>query len=163
MGRNSHPLGRIAVGLLAFYLSSVLSMKPAVDSATPRDGTAARVRVENAWVRAQQGLASFYARHFDGRRTASGARFDNAQLVAAHPHLPFGTVVRVTNLSNGRSVQVRVVDRGPARKPQRDGVVIDLSRRAAEILDFVEQGRTPVRIDVRGQTRTSAAGAESRR
>lgn len=69
-------------------------------------------------------------------------------MVAAHPRYPFGTLVRVTNLANGRSVEVRIVDRGPARQPQAEGVIIDLSRRAAETLGFVQQGRTRVRLEV---------------
>jgi rare lipoprotein A len=69
-------------------------------------------------------------------------------MVAAHPSYPFGTLVRVTNLKNGRSVRVRIVDRGPARGPRDDGVIIDLSRAAAEALDFVREGRTRVRVEV---------------
>jgi len=69
-------------------------------------------------------------------------------MVAAHPTYPFGTIVRVTNLRNGRSVRVRIVDRGPAAGPQGAGVIIDLSRRAAQALDFIRQGRTQVRVEV---------------
>jgi rare lipoprotein A len=69
-------------------------------------------------------------------------------LVAAHPSYPFGTVVRVTNLNNGRTVDVRVVDRGPARGPRADGVIIDLSQGAAEVLGFIRAGRARVRLDV---------------
>ena len=148
--------GRATVGVFTFYFVSVLSLKPSV----PHDvqTVAPLAGAENAWVRAQQGLASFYARYFDGRRTASGARFDNRELVAAHPTYPFGTVVRVTNLVNGRSVKVRIVDRGPARGPRRVGVVIDLSRAAAAILDFVAEGRTRVRLDVLRSDRGRAGG-----
>ena len=96
----------------------------------------------------RQGLASYYGPGFDGRVTASGARFDMKAMVAAHPSYPFGTVVRVTNLSNGRTVEVRVVDRGPARGPRADGVIIDLSQGAAEVLGFIRAGRTRVRLDV---------------
>jgi rare lipoprotein A len=69
-------------------------------------------------------------------------------MVAAHPTYPFGTIVRVTNLNNGRSVRVRIVDRGPAPGPRAEGVIIDLSQGAAAALDFVREGRTPVRLDV---------------
>jgi rare lipoprotein A len=96
----------------------------------------------------QTGLASYYGAEFHGKATASGRPFDMNALVAAHPRFPFGTLVRVTNLANGRSVQVRVEDRGPARQPQAEGVIIDLSQRAAERLGFVRQGRTRVRLDV---------------
>lgn len=99
----------------------------------------------------QKGVATFYAKRFHGRRTASGERLDQGKMVAAHPSLPFGTIVRVTNLRNGLSTDVRVVDRGPAKGPQRRGVVIDLTQTAARELGFKEQGRTPVRLDVLGR------------
>jgi rare lipoprotein A len=81
--------------------------------------------------------------------TASGIRFDQNAMVAAHPTLPFGTVVRVTNLENGRSVNVRIVDRGPTPSARQTGVIIDLSRAAAESLDFIETGRSRVRVEQR--------------
>ena len=65
--------------------------------------------------------------------------------------LPFGTVVRVTNLRNSRSTEVRVVDRGPAKGPQRKGVIIDLTQAAARELGFREQGKAPVHLQVLGQ------------
>ena len=96
----------------------------------------------------REGLASYYARSLDGKRTASGVPFDNGALVAAHPTYPFGTLVRVTNLSNRRSVTVRVIDRGPTRAVRRKGVIIDLSRAAADALGFLKAGRTRVRLEV---------------
>jgi peptidoglycan lytic transglycosylase len=96
----------------------------------------------------RQGLASYYGPGFEGKRTASGIKFDKTALVAAHPTYPFGTVVRVTNLANKRQVEVRVVDRGPAKKPRGEGVVIDLSQGAASNLGFIRQGRTRVRLEV---------------
>jgi rare lipoprotein A len=69
-------------------------------------------------------------------------------LIAAHPSYPFGTVLRVTNVRNGRAVEVRVVDRGPARGPRAEGVIIDVSYRAAQTLNFVRSGRTRVRVEV---------------
>jgi len=97
------------------------------------------------------GLASFYARSLHGRRTASGIPFDANALVAAHPTYAFGTVLRITNLENGRTVDVEVVDRGPARSARRDGVIVDLSPAAAKTLDFVTDGRTRVRVTPIGQ------------
>lgn len=96
----------------------------------------------------QHGLASYYGEGFHGRLTASGVRFDMHAMVAAHPSYPFGTVVRVTNLRNGRSVRVRILDRGPARHIRADGVVIDLSYGAARALGFLKEGRTRVRLEV---------------
>jgi rare lipoprotein A len=87
------------------------------------------------------GIASFY---WQDQMTASGERFDPTKLTAAHPTLPMGTLVRVTHLASGRSVQVRINDRGPF-KPGR---VIDLSRAAAEQLDMTRQGLARVRVDV---------------
>src|SRR5215204_3794923 len=75
---------------------------------------------------AVSGLASYYGDEFHGKLTASGVPFDKNAMVAAHPTLPFGTVLRVTNLANGRRVTVRVVDRGPADAIRADGVIIDL-------------------------------------
>jgi rare lipoprotein A len=95
-----------------------------------------------------EGLASYYAQRFDGMMTASGVRFNNAAMVAAHPTLPFGSVVRVTNLTNGRSVHVRIIDRGPSRRGRTNGVVIDVSRAAAQRLGFVQSGRAKVRLEV---------------
>jgi rare lipoprotein A len=103
----------------------------------------------DGWRQGPRGFATYYAAVLDGRRTASGTRFDNDDLVAAHPRLPFGTKVRVTNLRNGRTVIVTIVDRGPVRRVRAAGVIIDLSRAAAERLDFIEQGRARVRLEIR--------------
>lgn len=99
-------------------------------------------------VETREGLASYYGPRFDGRLTASGARFDMNAMVAAHPTYPFGTIVRVTNLRNKRSVQVRILDRGPARALRSEGVLIDLSYAAARTLGFIQAGRTRVRLEV---------------
>ena len=69
-------------------------------------------------------------------------------MVAAHPSYPFGTVLRITNLANGRHARIRILDRGPAAGPRADGVIIDVSRGAAEALGFVRQGRARVRLEV---------------
>jgi rare lipoprotein A len=94
------------------------------------------------------GLATYYGQRFDGKVTASGARFDMNAMVAAHPTYPFGTIVRVTNLRNNRSVQVRILDRGPGSGPRAEGILIDLSYGAARALDFIQAGRTRVRLEV---------------
>jgi rare lipoprotein A len=86
-------------------------------------------------------LASFYSH---GRRTASGERFDPHDLTAAHRTLPFGTRVRVTNLATGRSVTVRVNDRGPYVR----GRAIDVSSSAAQMLGITRQGVAKVKLDV---------------
>jgi rare lipoprotein A len=96
----------------------------------------------------QFGNATFYAPYFDGRRTASGQTFDANKAVAAHRSYPFGTVVRVTCLGNRRSVNVVIVDRGPYRKNQRQGAIIDLSPSAAEQLGIISRGRARVKLEV---------------
>jgi rare lipoprotein A len=90
------------------------------------------------------GEASWYGARYQGRVTASGALFDMNGLTAAHRRLPFGTLVRVTNLDNQRAVFVRITDRGPYAR----GRLIDLSRRAAELLGFAELGVARVRVQV---------------
>jgi rare lipoprotein A len=115
-------------------------------------GCAARSRppagLSRGVLEAHEGLATYYSKEFNGKATASGARFDMNALVAAHPTYPFGTIVRVTNLGNGRTVQVRIIDRGPAAGPRAAGVLIDVSYRAAETLRFVNNGRARVRLEV---------------
>jgi rare lipoprotein A len=91
-----------------------------------------------------QGMASWYGPGFDGAYTASGERFNQYGLTAAHRTLPFGTKVRVTNLDNGRSVTVVITDRGPFVGDR----VLDLSRGAAQIIGTVSSGVSPVRLDV---------------
>ena len=93
---------------------------------------------------AQFGTASYYSHAFHGRKTASGEIYDENQLTAAHRTLPFGTRVRVTNMRNDRSVVVTVTDRGPSNRRR----VIDLSRRAADILGFLKAGRARVLLEV---------------
>ena len=90
------------------------------------------------------GVASYYAKALNGRRTASGERYDQQALTAAHRRLPFGSRVRVTNLENGRSVVVRINDRGPFVEKR----VIDLSYAAARELQFISRGTTKVRLEV---------------
>lgn len=96
----------------------------------------------------QHGLASFYGPGFHGRLTASGERFDQRDMTAAHRTLPLGTRVRVTNLENGESVVLLINDRGPYGRNYRKGVVIDVSKGAARRLDFIAGGLVRVRIEV---------------
>jgi rare lipoprotein A len=97
-----------------------------------------------------EGIASYYAEEFNGRQTASGEVYDMEGLTAAHPTLPFNTRVRVTNLDNGKSVVVRINDRGPFKK----GRILDLSYRAARLIGLIPEGTAPVRMEVlpAGQT-----------
>lgn len=90
------------------------------------------------------GTASFYGRRFAGRRTASGERFDPSALTAAHRTLPFGSHVRVTHLRTGRTIVVRINDRGPFHGRR----IIDLSRAAAEAIGMVRSGTAPVKLEL---------------
>ena len=90
------------------------------------------------------GIASFSADEQHGKPTASGELYHMRKMVAAHPLLPFGTIVRVTNLDTGESVKVRIIDRGPFV----DDRIIDVSFEAAKELGFIESGTTQVRIEV---------------
>lgn len=92
-----------------------------------------------------EGIASWYGPGFQGRRTASGKKFNTNHLTAAHRTLPFGTRVLVTNLSNDKTVELEINDRGPAKKTNR---LIDLSKAAAKKLGFTSAGVTKVRVEV---------------
>ena len=128
---------------LALFLALTVSACAARSTPPAKIATKAPAILE-----VRTGLASYYGPGFEGKQTASGIPFDKTAMVAAHPTYPFGTVVRVTNLANKRTVDVRVVDRGPARGPRSQGVLIDVSQGAAADLDFIRQGRTKVRLEV---------------
>ena len=116
---------------------------PATPATLPSPSTAPSTPPSNGAYQAV-GVASWYGARFHGRTTASGEPYDMHALTAAHPSLPFGTRVRVTNLANGRSVVVRINDRGPFVKRR----IIDLSRHAAEHLGFRDAGLAKVRVEV---------------
>jgi rare lipoprotein A len=96
----------------------------------------------------ERGEASWYGPGFHGEQTASGATFDQSKLTAAHPELPFGTRVTVTNLENGKEVKVKINDRGPAA----EGRIIDVSKEAARRLDMISDGSAEVRIEANVET-----------
>ena len=90
------------------------------------------------------GLASWYGPGFHGNLTANGERYDQNGISAAHKTLPFDTIVRVTNLTNGKEIDVRINDRGPFIK----GRIIDLSKGAAKKIDMIRDGVVPVRLEI---------------
>ena len=92
----------------------------------------------------ETGIASWYGPKFHGRKTANGERFDQNSISAAHRTLPLPSMVRVTNMENGRALRVRINDRGPFIH----GRIIDLSRRAAQLLGFVGEGTAKVRVEI---------------
>ena len=95
----------------------------------------------------QTGIASWYGDPFHGRKTANGETFDKNLITAAHPTLPMPTIARVTNLENGRSIIVRINDRGPFAK----GRIIDLSQKSAQLLGFEQAGVAKVRVQYVGR------------
>jgi len=102
-----------------------------------------RLQAQETEVFRQEGIASWYGKEFDGRPTASGEIFDSSQLTAAHPTLPFGTVLVVTNRHNNKKVTVKVNDRGPFVAAR----IIDISKAAAEKLDMIVTGTAPVSVE----------------
>jgi len=115
--------------------------------APPANARPPSTTVAPAHLESFSGIASFYGHGFSGKPTASGELFDPQALTCAHRTLPFGTRLRVTNLANGRSVVVRVNDRGPFSKHR----VLDLSESAARALDMIGAGTANVRVEVLGQ------------
>jgi rare lipoprotein A len=101
---------------------------------------------------AEQGKASYYASKFEGRLTANGEKFTNTALTAAHPSLAFNTLVKVTNTTNGKSVVVRINDRGPHTKAR----ILDMSAAAAREIDMIRAGIATVQIEVLGDTQPIA-------
>ncbi|HYF33625.1 MAG TPA: septal ring lytic transglycosylase RlpA family protein [Chitinophagaceae bacterium] len=95
----------------------------------------------------QYGIASFYSNKFNGKPTATGERYDSSKLTAAHNALPFGTWIRVTNLSNKKTVVVRVND----RLHHRNTRLVDLSLAAAMMLGYTKKGLTRVKVEVLGK------------
>jgi rare lipoprotein A len=131
--------GSVALGLL----SGCAAHGARSDEDGPERASATRGYLE-------EGLASYYADRYHGRPTASGEKLDQKKFTAAHPKLPFGTCLRVVNMENNRSVEVRVNDRGPYVK----GRVVDVSMAAAQRLALVDKGLARVRL-YRCETRTS--------
>lgn len=131
-------LGRIAVAVVCAIIVGVVAFDE--PKARPEGFT-------------QRGSASWYGKEFEGKKTASGERFDADDMTAAHRKLPLGTKVEVTNLENGKSVEVEVNDRGPYAK----GRIIDLSKAAAKKLDMTHDGTAQVQIEVTEPVERSAS------
>jgi rare lipoprotein A len=104
----------------------------------------------------ETGIASWYGHPYHGRVAANGEIYDMETMTAAHRTLPFGTWVRVLNLSNSKTIEVRITDRGPFI----DGRVIDVSRAAARSLDMIGPGTAPVRLEIIRRPASQAAAAE---
>ncbi|HYH14517.1 MAG TPA: septal ring lytic transglycosylase RlpA family protein [Flavisolibacter sp.] len=128
------------VAAISIWASYVLTSCTSGDSAPARD----TITIKET----QTGLASYYGKAFEGEETASGETFRSHKMVAAHPSYPLGTLAQITNLEEGGTVQVRIIDRGPTEENVAEGVIIDLSKGAAAKLGMLKEGRIKVRVDV---------------
>lgn len=131
----------LALGALISALAIAQTSPPSTKSDSPPSAPAPAV---DATADRMEGLAVYYSNRLNGRKTASGQIFNQNALTGAHPTLPFGTKVKVTNTKNNRSIVVRINDRGPTQ-PSR---VIDLSRAAAGKLAMRRAGLVPVKLEV---------------
>jgi rare lipoprotein A len=141
----------LAAGLVIWPLS--LHAAPGVPRGRARHPLSAQTSAQHT---VEFGLASWYGARFRRHLTASGVRFDDRELTAAHRSLPLGTRVKVTDLKSGRSVVVKVTDRGPWVR----GRLIDVSRAAAQSLGFERRGLARVRVAVVSRPRRNAAKVE---
>ncbi len=132
-------LGFILVSLIFFSCSSTTRYSRTSDY-SEKD---IRIKSPNV-LEVDTGIASFYAHEFDGKKTANGEIYDMNSLSAAHPTYPFNTLVKVTNLSNQKSVEVRIND----RMPQFKGRILDLSLAAANKIEMVNAGIQEVKVEV---------------
>jgi rare lipoprotein A len=149
------PLVPFLAPLLAGCANPNQGFRPPVTSATHADANQGEGELTSARVPAgpgapevsadQSGLATWYGAAFAGKKTANGERFDPTKYTAAHRKLPFGTWVEVRRADTGRTVRVRINDRGPWGNDRR---IIDLSRKAAEDLDVVREGVAKVELRV---------------
>jgi peptidoglycan lytic transglycosylase len=114
-----------------------------IDAQSPCQEGVARLDVQES-LSHRTGLVAYYSKRLNGGRTASGERFNNGAMTTAHQTLPYGTKVRVTNTKNGKSVVLRVNDRGPTQ-PNR---ILDVSRAAAQRLGFIRAGLIEVKLEV---------------
>ncbi len=134
--RNILKKTKIPSFLLSLFLIFTLSSCDVLFAPTDEDST-------TAGAYKQEGIASYYADKYEGKPTASGEIFRQNLLTAAHKTLPFGTMVTVTNLKNGKKVRVKINDRGPFVA----GRIIDLTSRGAKELDFIRDGIVNVKIE----------------
>jgi rare lipoprotein A len=141
-------LNLIYIGAIIFLIACSAAPRFAAKGNKDKPETIEEINIERNYpfknLTVQEGIASFYADKFHGKRTASGEIFDMNKLSAAHRTLPLNTVALITNLKNLRKVRVKINDRGP----YVSGRIIDLSRQAATELDFINEGTARVRIEV---------------
>lgn len=122
---------------------SSVGVQPAPSQLVPGQPTAKKSPAVPAKL-PQTGEASWYGAQHQGKQTASGTIYDQAGLTAAHPSLPLGSKIKVTNLANGKSVEVEITDRGPFAENR----IIDLSQAAAKALEIIDSGTATVRLEL---------------
>jgi len=127
-----------------FQSTAKPDLKPATTSGFSPQFASRPARGASASNEQMSGQGSWYGPGFHGKKTANGERYNQNGMTAAHKILPMGTMVRVTNQDNGKSVVVRINDRGPYKKDR----VIDLTQTAAERLDYIKKGTAPVKLEV---------------
>ena len=142
-------IGRLALSMVGSVVATlVLVLVPtgvARSQQPPASGaTAPTSSLKGTVGETQTGLAAYYGSRLNGRRTASGERYNQDAMTTAHQTLPFGTRVKVINTKNNKSVVLRVNDRGPTQQ----GRIVDVSRRAARSLGFVRQGLVDSKLEV---------------
>ncbi len=140
--RRSMP--RAYASLATILVAGLFAVQAGAQQATDDAAQTASATPGGTGVSNETGRLAWYGKRFAGRRTASGQRFDPAALTMAHRSLPFGTKVKVTNVANGRSVVVRVNDRGPTQ-PDRIG---DVSQAAARSLGMLRSGVVDAELEV---------------
>ena len=147
LSQNGMHLSEISAHFNPFYNSAEAAQREnKITSETPSENN-------NDLSLVGEGKASYYSDQFHGRRTANGETFNMNKLTAAHPSLPFGTWVRVTNMHNGKDVVVRINDRGPFVK----GRIIDLSIHAAKELGIIQSGTVKVKLEALGSGHSASS------
>jgi rare lipoprotein A len=141
---NSDIIRKFNPAFVIFIFSFILFSCSSGRYASDKDFSESRSRTNYRILKSSETIASYYADEFHGKKTASGEFYNMYDLTAAHINYPFGTIARITNLQNNKSITVRINDRKPVGK-NRD---IDLSYKAAEELDMINDGIVKVRVDV---------------
>lgn len=150
------PFAVLAVGLPCVLFTQPygrsIARQHAAFHPTPTDMAPSPPPVKESVSMVQIGEASWYGPGFNKKKTANGEIYDQTKLTAAHPTLPEGSTVKITNLENGKSVKVRVNDRGP----YVDDRIVDVSRKAAKVLNMIEEGVAKVKIEVLSKPTTAS-------
>ncbi len=163
------PLSRIGVLMMALFMVGACTSTSNFFGGSPSGGGSYKVgepyQVKGIWYYPNEnysydetGIASWYGGDFHGQRTSNGEVFDSNELTAAHPTLPMPSLARVTNLENGRSIVVRINDRGPFSNER----LTDVSRRVAQLLGFEKKGTAKVRLQVLADESRAIAAAARR-